>query len=652
VLRHLDVAAIDAASRQEVKARSSHLPPITTFRWWARRTEAVTGAVIDAANIDLPGRMMIADPFAGGGVIALSAVLRGHRVYAQDVNPWATEGLATMFGLRNPAALREATDRLAASAEALVAQAYGTSLRDGTPAEVAHTIRVATIACRDCGAQVSLYPIALVSMTTRVDRTGARPEGDGPEGWLACAAGHLQLGPVEGLTLCPCGRKIDPDAHYTKGRRYQCTACGHKGPIDESGPLGWQVALVERTTARAREIDLPTEPELVQAGSAGWEPHLDLGPILPGTETSVLLRHGFAYWQDLYPPRQRVVIEALLDQVGPAALADDNVERVLRGAVIGSAEMAGYCSRWDRRFLKSYEAVGSHRYNFTTLSAEPNVWGAPCSGRGTVNRRMAHLIKAATWYEQRLPRPPVVAGPHEASARRRASAPAADVYVVTGSSARLSLPRGSLDLVCTDPPYHDDVAYAQLSALFRAWARLPAGPLAGDAIVDGRGASDELYRTTLTNIFTEVRRVLRPSGHLVLSYANRAPQAWLSLIDALQDAGFRAVGYEVVSAENDADYVKAGKRACNLDVLLDLVVAGSGRARRHRPVTVPTSAEGQFCALVGSWVLRVGALGKGWKERFLNEVASVDFLKDTDGLIRGMAAARELAGLPPVVTPK
>jgi len=30
---------------------------------------------------------MVSDPFAGGGVIPLAAALRGHRVYAQDLNP-------------------------------------------------------------------------------------------------------------------------------------------------------------------------------------------------------------------------------------------------------------------------------------------------------------------------------------------------------------------------------------------------------------------------------------------------------------------------------------------------------------------------------------------------------------------------------------
>ena len=38
--------------------------------------------------------------------------------------------------------------------------------------------------------------------------------------------------------------------------------------------------------------------------------------------------------------------------------------------------MAGLLSRWDRYYLKSYESMAGHRFNFTTFATEPNVLGA------------------------------------------------------------------------------------------------------------------------------------------------------------------------------------------------------------------------------------------------------------------------------------
>ena len=146
----------------------------------------------------------------------------------------------------------------------------------------------------------------------------------------------------------------------------------------------------------ARELAEPTITERGQAADRGWTPNLDLGEIPKGQETRVLLRHGFKTWADLYPARQRFVMEQLLAHIDTAA-PDLGTRRALRLAVYGVAEMAGNLSRWDRFYLKSFEAMAGHRFNFTTFAAEPNVWGTAASGRGSVTRRLASFIKAAEW---------------------------------------------------------------------------------------------------------------------------------------------------------------------------------------------------------------------------------------------------------------
>ena len=118
-----------------------------------------------------------------------------------------------------------------------------------------------------------------------------------------------------------------------------------------------------------------------------------------------------------------------------------------------------------------------------------------------------------------------------------------------------------MDLVLTDPPYHDDVQYSELSLPFRAWAQLASGPLLGEAVVNaavGQLTNDGAYENLLLNIFNETRRALKPNGHLIFSYANRSPKAWTALFAALQSAGFRAAGCEIVHSENETDHAKRG----------------------------------------------------------------------------------------------
>jgi len=552
--------------------------------------------------------------------------MRGHRVYAQDVNPWAARSLAIMLDLPSPDQLGAAADRLHDAIGELLDKAYATTLDDGEPAVVSHTLRVATAPCPSCARLLRLYPGALVSLIQRV-------ESGGDTGWLACPAGHLFLGSASTRTSCvTCGRDVNPADRYTLGRTFSCVDCNWTGRFSElvgDDGFDWEVALIERVGESVRELGAPNAAELQAADCSYWAPTRDLGAIDVGVETSVLLKHGLRRWHDLYPARQRVVLETLLHACRGAAKRDGRVARALELAVIGSAEMAGFTSRWDARYMKAYEAVANHRFSFTTLAVEPNVWGASSSGRGTVERRIELFAKAAAWLEEKVGRPLKVDGPIPAVARRTAIHQEVDARVVRGSSERLCVATSSLDAVVTDPPYHDDIHYSELSDLFRAWADEATGPVVGDAVVNriGEDNGTEHHRKCLVAVFKEIRRALRPEGHLVLSYANREPRAWVALFSALQSAGFHAVGYEVVQSENETDHAKAGRRACNLDVLIDLVAGDGHRIYRHRPLGKAKSDEERFCRIVGAYALEIGSLRKGWSTRLERELKRSPFLR-------------------------
>jgi len=203
------------------------------------------------------------------------------------------------------------------------------------------------------------------------------------------------------------------------------------------------------------------------------------------------------------------------------------------------------------------------------------------------------------------------------------------VLVVVGSSERQLLPTGSVDLVLTDPPYHDDVQYGELSQPLRAWAGLPAEDGTGDAVVNhatGQLVAAGSYAALLTSIFRESARLLRNDGHLIFSYANRSPSAWAQLFDALQGAGLRSVGCAIVHSENETDHTKRGVRACTLDLLLDLVPVSALPVKQHRPAS-GLGAEEEFLDVVASYALRIGELGQDWSATFFEEAEATSFLQ-------------------------
>lgn len=627
-LRYLDADQVSSYARKESRSRDSYLPPVSTFRWWARRTEAVNGALIDAyTEQSEDGAQTIVDPFAGGGTIALAAVRRGCQIYAQDINPWAALGLWSTLSLPEPEPLMQSFRDVKDAIEDTIRDAYRTELSDGRPAWITHTFRVATVECPRCDVFRRLFPHAVVSLKERKDSAAS-----GTEAFLACPRGHLVEGDYDKDRSCPdCELTIDPDAQYTAGRRATCPTCGEEYPLKDlvsDGNWKWEVVLVERRADGTRELSKPTSAEIGQASDSHWTPELTLPAIRPGDETAVLLRYGFHSWHDLYPDRQRVVLESLLDEV-ETNIGSNRHEHAIRLAALGTAEMAGMISRWDRWYLKSYEGMANHRFNVTTFTAEPNVWGPNRTGRGTFVSRIQQLRRASEWMREEVGASLSVEGPYRLSDDPGPMSAHCDARIVEGSSHRLLIPDNSAGLVLTDPPYHDDVQYDELSLLFRAWAGLSTSQLTNEAVIPEslpKSDRDGRYRNLLNKVFNEVNRVLEPGGHLIFTYANRDLDAWIDVIAALIKADMTVIGYEVLHSDNETDFSKRGVKACNLDLVVDAVAASNDTVNLYEPSRQPRSKEERFLFTVGSNLLGVEK-ADSWESRLRNEVAGSEFLE-------------------------
>lgn len=505
--------------------------------------------------------------------MALEAARRGLGLYAQDIHPWAITGLATALDDVDPDALEMAVATVLEAVDERCASLYATTCPIHEASELVHVFWVRTWNCPNCGRTVYLYPYSLLTLASR--RPG---ETDGYFGCPACGAVSRHSVDGDSNRHCPnCGRVLsEPDEALLAKRMVRCPhdGCGTTAAVFTGERPEWKTAMVYRVCRDGDEqvghFDVPTAAE-----SQSYPRPMIRQPLLEaipdGEETSLLRRAGFGQWADLYPPRQLATLLAVADVVDQIDVSD-TIRARLRLAVSGAAEMAGFLSRWDRYYPKAFEAVANHRFPALGFACETNLLAR--RGRGTLRRRFSQSVAAARWSRDHMDAYKR-ARVFDAGARRRRVTSGAVLAI--GSSERQLPSAGSVDLVLTDPPYFDDVQYAELASLFLVWSRavnlLPQTvtvDLRSEAVANrSRETGVGEYRSLLTKIFREARRTLKPQGRLVLTFHNTDIRAWWALSRALCSAGFGVTALAVADAENASDHPKRNSRAFTRDLVIE-----------------------------------------------------------------------------------
>ena len=147
----------------------------------------------------------------------------------------------------------------------------------------------------------------------------------------------------------------------------------------------------------------------------------------------------------------------------------------------------------------------------------------------------------------------------------------------------------SVDVVAMDPPYYDNVMYAELSDFFYVWLKRTAGHLypelfrrvltdkENEAVANparhrgekGAGAlAAHDYREHMAAIFAECKRVLKSDGLMTLMFTHKATGAWDALTTGLMEAGFAITASWPVNTESGGGLHIKNRAAAKSTVLL------------------------------------------------------------------------------------
>ena len=142
-------------------------------------------------------------------------------------------------------------------------------------------------------------------------------------------------------------------------------------------------------------------------------------------------------------------------------------------------------------------------------------------------------------------------------------------HVSQSSATELPYPENYFDAVFTDPPYYDNINYAELSDFFYVWLKRSIGDLypelfstplvpkskeivANPVRHGGETKAKEFFETMLKKAFQEIYRVLKPNGIAVIVYTHKSTSGWETMINSLLDSGLVPIASWPIDTEMKA----------------------------------------------------------------------------------------------------
>ena len=655
----LPLDAINAESAREKSIRHGH--PSTLHLWWARRPLAACRAVLFASLVDDPGNDLpeeeakrererlfrlieqlvkwensnneavlsaaraeirkstggnppsVLDPFAGGGSIPLEAQRLGLEAHASDLNPVAV--LINKALIELPARFRDhrpvnpdAQHGMKAEAAPKSALAedvrwYGKWMRDEAQRRIGHLypkgpngetviawLWARTLKCPNpaCGAQMPL--VRSFALSTKAGREAwVEPIVDHAARTVRFEARH-GLGAPEG-TVNRLGAR--------------CMVCGTTSPLDyvreeaQAGRMGARLMAIVCEGSTGRAYYSPTEAQEAKATEAKptWKPTELV--TTPSHDVDRLPMYGMYTWGDAFTPRQLVALTTFSDLVGEAH------EQVLHnsgGDVAYAKAVATYLAFAVDRLAESictlarWQSTGDFVAGAFSRQALAMLWDYAEVNPFSSSTR--NFLDAIEWVAECFDTLPDCG-------------PVGDVQQLDAAAAI----NGAVHpMVSTDPPYYDNVGYADLSDFFFVWLRRTIGNLYPDVFSTlltpkaqeliaaphrhkgSKEKAKQFFEEGLGKALAHIRAAENPAYPTTIYYAYKqaegdgkdgatASTGWETMLQGLMDSGFTITGTWPMRTER-------GARTNNLEA--NSLASSIVLVCRPRPSDAPLATRKEF----------------------------------------------------------
>ena len=537
---------------------------------------------------------LILDPFSGGGSIPLEAIRLGLDVVANDLNPVAylclkgTVEYPARFGTRLIPEIRAFCEKVHREAKAELEEYYPKGLNE----EVYSYLWTRTVRCPHCGLIIPLSPNWWIARNDK-DRIAVRvipgTDSDACTFEIIEDPGKIGYDPdcgtvSDGDANCPgCTSTVDGDfikMEAQAGRMgHQLYCVCTKIPKSRGRGKIWvfRAPTDEEIFALDRLGDLDSE-RLKTLKERGLIPSEE---IIPGNKTREPINYGMPYWSDLFNSRQLLAHATYMEKYLQAKQA------LFSGLKKGT-------DGWEfATAVVTYAAMV-----FDSCVNYNSIQGRWHSGRTVIVGAMDMQAFPFRWsYAEfdhaRMLWPWAVKKTLDSLTELIALMPETPGKVVISNADAQALPctPKSVDVIVTDPPYSNNVMYAEVSDFFYVWLKRLVGDLfpaqfsddltnktdeavANPARFNGikkgqaKKLADQDYAAKMEASFREMHRVLKDDGVLCVMFTHRKAEAWEGLAEALMNAGFSLQSSWPVHTEPGEKFGKANKGALKVTILL------------------------------------------------------------------------------------
>ena len=567
-------------------------------------------------------RVSVLDPTAGGGSIPFETARLGLTCLANDLNPVAALILKATaeWPLQFPVEVEKTFDSLAAEWRRRMEDQLAIFFPElDIPDRVDLTYLWArAITCPYCDGLVPLSPNWLLAP----DGVGVRlrPQlgaGPGARGRVCAfeivrSATEQSPGTVaQGDGTCPfpdCGRVFDGDAIKAQAQAGrmgdQLYAVVYKERVEYETKTG----RIRVKWVRGYRAPRPEDDNSIKVRARLDEklPEWDAFDIVPSerfpeeSNDDRPIQYGMPLWRDLFSPRQLLchgtsveVFREMLDADRRAGKFDEVRQAAYGYLALTLDTLLNYnnrAGRWDNTTGRVRSIFDRHDFAFVWSYAEmaPLVTGVGYDWAIEKTAKCIDELVALVRPDARTAGADLFDRIDEEVAGPASPVPPVTVTCKPGDSLD-HIRDGSIDAVVMDPPYYDNVMYAELSDFFYVWLKRTAGhvfpelfrrqltdkdneavanPAKFQGVKGARALAGQDYQERMAAIFAECRRVLKPDGIMTLMFTHKATGAWDALTKGLIEAGFAITASWPINTEAEGSLHIKDRAAANSTIFL------------------------------------------------------------------------------------